>query len=92
MRDDFQHELRWYERRMHRRGTYRHFAAAIHDVFEPRSLVDVGCGLGWIVEWMLEHGVPAFGDEGCGRELRGAICDAPCPRPYVSSTSTSACP
>ena len=64
MRDDFQHPETWYARRMHWRGAYRGFAWAINEVFHPRSVADVGCGHGWIVEWMAQKGIPAIGVEG----------------------------
>lgn len=52
---------------------YRALADAIVNEFAPADAVDVGCGIGWILERLQEHGVRITGIEGS----RHAIARSP---------------
>jgi len=58
-------------------------AAGIHRIWQPRSVIDVGCGRGWWMEyWLLEHpyrgdgeGTCVVGVDGCANLIkRNAQC------------------
>lgn len=34
------------------------------ELFRPRSVLDVGCGTGWSIDFLVEHGVDVLGIEG----------------------------
>ncbi len=53
----------YFRRRFGYRGPYHRFTEAILEVFEPQSLADVGCGMGWIVEYLMPR-LPVIGIEG----------------------------
>ena len=40
------------------------FCPPILEILKPRSLIDVGCGIGDFVKWFLNHKINAFGLEG----------------------------
>jgi SAM-dependent methyltransferase len=49
----------WFRARERYRAPYLAFARAIEELWHPRSLVDLGCGAGYILEWFLGlPGVP----------------------------------
>lgn len=55
---------RLYRRGYHKDPDYSHaksIAGALASQFAPRSVLDVGCSLGWVVEYFAKHGVPAMG-------------------------------
>jgi len=54
---------KWYRDRLGYRSTYHRFAETIIDVLNPASVVDVGCGSGFIVEHFLP-GRQVMGVEG----------------------------
>jgi len=60
---------RYFRKRFGYRGAYHRFAEAILKTFRPASLIDVGCGSGWIVEYCLPR-VPVVGIEGSVEAVR----------------------
>ena len=59
----------WFRKRGGYRGVYHRFAEAILEVFRPESVADVGCGAGWIVEYLTPR-LPVIGVDGCPDALR----------------------
>lgn len=53
----------WYRERIRYRPAYHEFARAVDEVLAPRSLADLGCGAGFIVEHFADK-VPVLGVEG----------------------------
>lgn len=54
---------KWFRRRFRYRDPYHRFTEAALEIFEPDSVADVGCGMGWTVEF-LEPRLPVIGVEG----------------------------
>lgn len=50
------------------------FCPAIMEVFNPKTLIDVGCAIGDFVQWFADHDVIAFGIEGSMAAAKYAIC------------------
>jgi SAM-dependent methyltransferase len=62
----------WFKVREHYRFTYRAFAAAIEDLFHPRSLLDLGCGAGYILDGF-EGRIPVLGIDGSAAAIAGQV-------------------
>jgi len=60
---------RWFQARFGYRSPYHRFTEAILEVLEPESVADVGCGMGWIVEYLRTR-LPCIGVEGSRAALR----------------------
>src|ERR1700722_8084099 len=63
MKDDV-YTKEWFESHYALRDEYRAVADVVHEVFVPRCVVDVGCGLGLIIERLAELGANAYGIDG----------------------------
>ncbi len=53
----------WFRRRFRYRSPYHRFTEAILEVLQPESVADVGCGMGWTVEYLRTR-LPCIGIEG----------------------------
>ena len=53
----------FYRSRARYRAPYRAFAAVIEELLAPRSLIDIGCGAGYIVEYFAGR-IPVLGVDG----------------------------
>jgi len=60
---------KWYRDRLRYREPYHEFARAAEEVFAPRSLVDLGCGHGYFVEYFADR-IPVLGVEGSPAAFR----------------------
>jgi len=54
----------WFRRRERYRPVYHAFARAIEDVFHPTSILDVGCGAGYLLEYFINGGIDCRGVDG----------------------------
>jgi len=79
----------WFRRRAGYRAVYHRFAETIEKMWRPRSLLDVGCGAGYIVEYFAGR-IPVLGVDGSPGALavqsdearrRCILCDLTCPPP-----------
>lgn len=43
------------------------------NVYHPRTVLDVGCGEGYAAKWFEEHGVMAYGVDGCEQAKKDAV-------------------
>ncbi len=57
------YDAEWYLARTMYRPTYHAFARAVEKVFEPDSLLDLGCGAGYLVEFFADR-IPTLGIDG----------------------------
>jgi SAM-dependent methyltransferase len=60
---------KWYRDRAMYRPAYHEFARAIEEAFAPESLVDLGCGAGYLVEYFAGK-IPVLGVEGSEAAFR----------------------
>lgn len=55
------------------RSESRHIARVLHEYFEPRSVVDLGCAIGMHLQVFHEEGVEAIGVEGNPTAIKHAV-------------------
>ena len=63
MGNDHHYGDRFWAKLLDRREAYHELARAIASLFHPRSVIEIGCGMGMVIEWFIMHEIPAIGYE-----------------------------